>query len=272
MRIRSIKPEFWRSADITGLNLEDRLLFIGLWSYVDDNGVGRDELPVIVADLFAGDMFADSRETVARVSRGLSNLFSASLIDRYSVDGKAYLMICKWDKHQRIDKPAKERFPRSDGTLEVIRETVATPSRDSRDTLAPGTGEQGSRGTGEQRNRGTETSALVVPDLFSEFWSLWPRKEGKADAVKAWAKAIRKIDQTLLLELARQYVQHPNRPAKQFVPHGATWLNGERWNDGEPTAPESQRPMSNTEHNAAYVRSLMAQEQQGAPLEIAGAA
>ena len=116
------------------------------------------------------------------------------------------------------------------------------------------------------------SSTLVVPDLFSDFWSLWPRKEGKADAVKAWAKAIRKIDQTLLLELARTYVQHPNRPAKQFVPHGATWLNGERWNDGEPTAPESQRPMSNTEHNAAYVRSLMAQEQQGAPLEIAGAA
>ena len=162
--------------------------------------------------------------------------------------------------------------PALTGHSSASRETVATPSRDSRDTLAPGTGEQGSRGTGEQRNRGTETSALVVPDLFSEFWSLWPRKEGKADAVKAWAKAIRKIDQTLLLELARQYVQHPNRPAKQFVPHGATWLNGERWNDGEPTAPESQRPMSNTEHNAAYVRSLMAQEQQGAPLEIAGAA
>ena len=33
MRIRSIKPEFWRSDDITALSLEDRLLFIGLWSY-----------------------------------------------------------------------------------------------------------------------------------------------------------------------------------------------------------------------------------------------
>ena len=280
MRIRSIKPEFWRSADITGLSLEDRLLFIGLWSYVDDNGVGRDELPVIVADLFAGDMFADSRETVARVSRGLSNLFTACLIDRYSVDGKAYLMICKWDKHQRIDKPAKERFPRSDGTLEVIRETVGTPSRDSRDTLAPGTGEQGNKGTGEQGNKGTgeqgsrgaETSALVVPDLFDAFWSLWPRKEGKADAVKAWAKAIRKIDQTLLLELARTYVQHPNRPAKQFVPHGATWLNGERWNDGEPTAAESRSGyQTNTEQNMAYLRSL-AEQEQPARFEIEGAA
>ena len=41
MRIRSIKPEFWTSDDITALAVDDRLLFIGLWSYVDDNGVGR---------------------------------------------------------------------------------------------------------------------------------------------------------------------------------------------------------------------------------------
>lgn len=29
MRIRSTKPEFWRSDDIAALALEDRLLFIG---------------------------------------------------------------------------------------------------------------------------------------------------------------------------------------------------------------------------------------------------
>lgn len=116
------------------------------------------------------------------------------------------------------------------------------------------------------------SSALVVPDLFDAFWSLWPRKEGKADAVKAWAKAVRKIDQTLLLELARQYVQHPNRPAKQFVPHGATWLNGERWNDGEPTAAEVKGSgyQTNTEQNLAYLASLRLQE--SGSLEIEGAA
>ena len=33
MRIRSIKREFWRSQDISRLEIEDRLLFIGLWSF-----------------------------------------------------------------------------------------------------------------------------------------------------------------------------------------------------------------------------------------------
>lgn len=155
MRIRSIKPEFWRSEDINRLSIEDRLLFIGLWSYVDDNGVGRDELPAICADLFAGDMFENSRETVARVTGGLQNLFSAGLIERYEVDGRPYLMVVAWDAHQRIDKPGKERFPRSEHVSGRSLVPVATVSRQSRDSLAPGTGEQGNRGTEEQRNRGT---------------------------------------------------------------------------------------------------------------------
>jgi hypothetical protein len=46
----------------------------------------------------------------------------------------------------------------------------------------------------------------------------------------------------IILAEAYAYVHHPHRPAKQFVPHGATWLNGERWNDGEPTAAENTRP------------------------------
>ena len=69
MRIRSIKPEFWRSRDIAKLDWDTRLVFIGLWSYVDDNGVGKDIDYDIIGDLFASDLIKDPRETVARVSR-----------------------------------------------------------------------------------------------------------------------------------------------------------------------------------------------------------
>jgi hypothetical protein len=77
---------------------------------------------------------------------------------------------------------------------------------------------------------------------FDNFWTIWPRSEGKADALKAWTKAVRKTSDEVIYAAARAYANHPNRPAKQFVPHGATWLNGERWNDGEPTATENTRP------------------------------
>lgn len=150
MRIRSIKPEFWRSEDISQLGIEDRLLFIGLWSYVDDNGVGLDRLSAITADLFADDLSKSPRETLARVQRGLDALFSSNLIDRYEVEGRCFLHISNWSKHQRIDRPTPGRFPLPIRESREAREDVASP----RVNVASGTGEQGNRGTEEQRRVG----------------------------------------------------------------------------------------------------------------------
>ena len=164
MRIRTIKPEFWRSKSISALEIGDRLLFIGLWSYVDDNGVGLDRLALVAADLFADDLERDfdagSRETVARVSRGLQRLSEAHRIVRFSVAGTDYLYIVGWEEHQRIDKPGKSRYPLPTRDDAVIRVCLATVSRDYRETLAPGTGEQGNRGTGEKTS-----SSEIASDL-----------------------------------------------------------------------------------------------------------
>ncbi len=148
MRIRTIKPEFWTSEDVASLPWEYRLLFIGLWSYVDDNGVGRDVDRLIASSLFP--LEEDPRDTLATVSRGLIWLDGQGLITRYTVEGRPFLHITAWGKHQRIDKPNNKRYEPPTSENAVIRDTLTTPSRDSRDTPAPGTGEQGNRGTGEQ--------------------------------------------------------------------------------------------------------------------------
>lgn len=68
-------------------------------------------------------------------------------------------------------------------------------------------------------------------DQFDEFWNIWPRKEAKAKARTAYARAIKKIAEPDLLAKAREYVDNPYRPELTFVPHATSWLNGERWND-----------------------------------------
>ena len=147
MRIRSIKPEFWRSDDIDALAIPDRLLFIGLWSYVDDNGVGLFSLKDIAADLFAGDMARGSQETLQRVSEGLRTLSRHGLIEVYRVDDKDYLHVTHWKRHQVINHPGKARYPLpdkgSEPPLTLFTETLQRPSGDS---LA------WNRGTGEQGN------------------------------------------------------------------------------------------------------------------------
>ena len=114
MRIRTIKPEFWRSRDIAGLDHYTRLLFIGLWSYVDDNGVGKDIDYDIIGDLFASDLMTNPVETVERVKSSLTQLAEAGLIYRYEADGTPYLEIATWSRHQYINKPGKPRYPKHD--------------------------------------------------------------------------------------------------------------------------------------------------------------
>lgn len=79
---------------------------------------------------------------------------------------------------------------------------------------------------------------------FGRFWAAYPRKVGKADARKAFAKAWRKLppmeEEPILtggLERAKAaWVD------AQFIPHAATWLNGERWQDEpEPIIPLKPR-------------------------------
>ena len=229
MRIRTTKPEFWRSRDITSLPIADRFLFIGLWSYVDDNGVGRDELAAIIGDLFAEDMLRDSRETVARVSEGLSHLSEKGLICRYSVEGKPFLFVTNWEKHQRIDKPAKPRFPRPDGESEVDPSPFATDSRHSRDTPATGTGEQGNRGT-------VDTSPAVTESDFDEVWKFWPKKVERKRSLEQFKRVAKARGLAVISEEIQRFGEaYAATTERQFIPALCVWLSGERWTDDLPT-------------------------------------
>jgi len=230
VRIRSIKPEFWSSSAISKLPIEDRLLFIGLWSYVDDNGVGIDKLSLIVADLFADDIERDARDTFARVSRGLASLSEAGRIIRYTVEGGDYLCIVNWSEHQRIDKPGKARYPNGSGENVTIRESVASlPEK-----VAPGAGEQGSRGTGEQGKGSTYVQDKPAPDYESEFadwWVMYPRKQAKAPALKTFKRIRKTVPLKTLMDGVQAYALLSIGLDKTMIKLPAGWLNDERWED-----------------------------------------
>jgi hypothetical protein len=230
MRIRGTKPEFWKSKRIGSVSWDARLVLKGLESYVDDNGVGVDDIELIVTDVFPRDMFASPRETAARVSEAISELYQAGLVHRYEGNGDDLLYISFWESAQRIDKPGKGRNPRPDGTLDYkeseIREGVASPPV----TLAPVTGEQGNRGTEEQREK-TCPAKPNASDEFIDWYLEYPRKESKGVAEKAYAKARKIASAEDLVEGAIRYRDDPNRE-QQFTKMPATWLNGKCWEDG----------------------------------------
>jgi hypothetical protein len=69
------------------------------------------------------------------------------------------------------------------------------------------------------------------PNMFNDAWAAYPRKVGKGHAEKAWAKSIKKIDETELCKLLSQYIDSLVGKDSKFIPHLSTWLNGERWHD-----------------------------------------
>ena len=71
-------------------------------------------------------------------------------------------------------------------------------------------------------------------EAFIKFWQVYPRKEGKANALKAWKKL--RVDNGLFqtiyqsLQLQRASPQW-SKDGGKYIPHASTWLNGRRWED-----------------------------------------
>lgn len=123
-RIRTIKPEFPVSRTIGNLSRDARLLFISLWTIVDDSGRFHAHPRVLTGALYPYDV-----DALELLPGWLAELEREGCIEQYQVGGTPYLVITNWSKHQKIDRPSKSRFPHPDDDSRDTRE----PSRDSRE-------------------------------------------------------------------------------------------------------------------------------------------
>lgn len=80
-----------------------------------------------------------------------------------------------------------------------------------------------------RQQRGPE----VPHEGFEVFWSAYPRREARLDAIKAWNKAQPSpaTVECILEALEWQGQQKNWQEAKRFIPLPASYLRGERWKD-----------------------------------------
>lgn len=98
-RARNIKPGFFRNADLVELPMATRLLFAGLWTLADRAGRLEDRPKQIKMDIFPADD--------VDVDAALSELTQAGMLERYAVDGRRYLQITNFGKHQNPHRDEK---------------------------------------------------------------------------------------------------------------------------------------------------------------------
>lgn len=220
-RIRTIKPEFWTDEKIVELDPWDRLLFIGLWNFCDDEGYFMCQPKKIKMQVFPGDS--------TEVSRGLWNLLEAYRLTLYDSAEGVVGHVNNWNRHQKVSNPAKSRLQSLD-----LRKLTQVEARDAlgitdiqsplEDSVRKGREGKGSKATTEL-HRPTTSS-----DTFDTFWSTYPRKEAKRKAVGAFKAALKRADADTITTGAKRYRDDPNREPS-FTAMATTWLNADRWDD-----------------------------------------
>ena len=83
---------------------------------------------------------------------------------------------------------------------------------------------------------GESPSDDSTESLFDDFWTQYPRKEGKEAALKAFRrlKPNRDKTDTLIADIGRRLgagAWVDVGPEKQYIPHASTYLNNGRWQD-----------------------------------------
>jgi hypothetical protein len=75
--------------------------------------------------------------------------------------------------------------------------------------------------------------AEKVDNKFEEVWKAYPRKVAKAEARKAWlqTKDVRPQNAVIIKAIRTAKLHYWDLTQPAFIPHFATWLRGERWED-----------------------------------------
>jgi len=134
VRIRSVKPDFWRDRETTGRWPADmKLLYVGLWGVADDEGRFEVDYDLLRADL---DPFGSTWTAIGTV---LARLVETGCVSVYESEGRTYGFIPKFKAHQHPNKPTPSRLPKPPDPL---------PKRSRRTPVALPPGEEGRGGEG----------------------------------------------------------------------------------------------------------------------------
>jgi hypothetical protein len=230
-RIRTVKPAFFRSLTIAELGVPTRLTFIGLWTYVDDDGRGVDDSRLIKSELWP----LDDDHTKADVEGDMDSLANHGLIERYKVAGRSYFWIPSWTEHQVINHSKRSSLPAPDSFREDSGNDPGTLSEPS---VLKGKERKGR----EAQNRSASLAPFETD--FDEMWKDYPRKVDKAKALKAYTARRRAGAPTGdLLRAATNYAETVTGNDPQFVKHCATFFGpDEPWREyvnPPPDAPDA---------------------------------
>lgn len=219
-KIRCVRGDKW-------FRVGCHLVYSWLIPWTDDDGRLRGEPLWILANILPNEGL-----TVDEIGSMLFELGKVGLIQWYQVDGEQFIQIIDNEEHQKIRKDrykssiyppfsesATKCQPNGNQTPQ-IRNPLSTPS--SSPTPSP---------THSRRRR---RAADSQHPFFEDFWTHYPKKKARQDAIKSF-NAINPGQELVQLMINKIMEEKKTedwmKDGGQYIPHAATWLNGRRWED-----------------------------------------
>ena len=216
-RIRTIKPDFWTDDALTECSVSARLLFIGTWTFADDNGNIERSAKQLKCKIFPADIFP--------VEPLIQELIRENLLQEYEVNGKKYLHIRTFKLHQIINRPSKNCLPVYDDSLKT-HGALTEHSRTEKEE--------------EKEEEKKKNLTPIDTGAFDLFWDIYPRKKSKVQAKRAWDKINPQNgtrEKIMFSVMKHKLSADWLKEGGNFIPYPATFLNNQRWEDEitEPT-------------------------------------
>lgn len=268
MKMRGIKPEFWTDDKTFDVDPVARLLFIGLWTLACDNGHIEDRPRQIKARIFPSDdvdvnALLDQLAAACLITRGDGVVTVPNLTQHQRIDRRFFVTcdLTACSKPDGATAGARRVEPSRSSAPRRVHVEVTTSARRGLDDEGEGEGE-GEVTTSSAPLRSADADASddaprldvdgfgtaplidltpqrpAKPDKLAGFdeWydTRWPgRKVGRAEARKAWPKAVAKVGVDRLNAAADELRAHVRATQKDttYLKHPSSWLNGERWED-----------------------------------------
>lgn len=241
--------------------MEARLLFVAMWCWADDYGVGETNLLGLRAFAFPEEDPYLSKE-IPCLCKEVADAYGVRF---YRVGRRAYYQILSWDSHQKTQRRAKDKNPHYDDPDAQVDERFHRQQGTSVHEQGSSAQVQGKcidgNGNGNGRGKGNGTTSppaaspppardttepgtfpilsklpkangrYAYPAPFSEWWKAYPKhKNGSMqDAYTEWQKAVKRIAPDDLLRLTTAYAGNPGVSSVDYCPDAHRWLKTARW-------------------------------------------
>ena len=237
-RKRMIHPDIWTDEKFLSLkNDEARLLFIGMMNFANDEGIFKDKMISIKAQVLPL-----STTKLGLIEDYISNMLELRLLEKgHDIDGTKLLRFKNWHTYQKINHATPSKYTFTKEEIDDSSRTKVELSEDSSRTTSQSNIVKNSIDKSNISTKKNLEKNTKQDFTFEQFYDLYPKKQAKEKAEVSFKRLKKGELKALKVGLDSWLVfWKESGTDAQFIPLPATWINQKRFNDEIPKVEESK--------------------------------